>query len=254
MIQMIQSIQYDQSSVSSEGNPPTRPILIRNNHPQLPQVLIFHPPQRPLPPDICSLPLLLHLLLPSLLHIEISPSPRPIFGLYNCKSHRAVLGGNSLVLDGASQAPLLLPLLRLISHGEFFCLFCVDETCLKLYTWNIVHPTSTCKHIIVKLLFHHCLLVEGSQSLYIVSLRIRLVLINVECFVLQELFKGLGCLYLHQIEHLFPICLDPNMDIPETHNILLFRIMLCAIVLFFGTAYAITLFVDSFLLCVKCMQ
>ena len=35
----------------------------------MPPHLIFYPPHRPLPPDICSLPLLLHLLLPSLLRI-----------------------------------------------------------------------------------------------------------------------------------------------------------------------------------------
>ena len=61
--------RYDLARVSSEGNPPTRPSLIRDTHPQLPQLLIFHPPQRPLMPKICSLPLMLHVLLPSLLHI-----------------------------------------------------------------------------------------------------------------------------------------------------------------------------------------
>ena len=96
-IQPVRSRQYDPDdpvSVSSEGNPPTRPSLIRKTHPQLPQLpqhpdiiphlllmpphLIFHPPQRYLPPEIFSLPLLLHLLLTSLLRIEIAPSPGPI--------------------------------------------------------------------------------------------------------------------------------------------------------------------------------
>ena len=36
------------------------------------------------------------------------------------------------------------------------------------------------------------------------------------------------------------------MEIPTTHEILLFNIILCAIVLFFGTTYAITLFNYSF--------
>ena len=36
------------------------------------------------------------------------------------------------------------------------------------------------------------------------------------------------------------------MDIPTTHEILLLRLMLCAIVLFFGATYAITLFNYSF--------
>ena len=74
------------------------------------------------------------------------------------------------MLDGATPAPLLLLLLRLIDNGEFFCLLHVDETCLKLYPWTIVHTTSPCKHVLVNVLFHHFLLVEGYQSLYIVSL------------------------------------------------------------------------------------
>ena len=39
------------------------------------------------------------------------------------------------------------------------------------------------------------------------------------------------------------------MEIPTTHEILLFRLILCAIVLFFGATYAITLFIDSFFVC-----
>ena len=42
--------------------------------------------------------------------------------------------------------------------------------------------------------------------------------------------------------------MNPKMDIPITQDILLFRLMLCTIVLFFGRTYAITLFVDSFFL------
>ena len=94
-IQSRWSIQYDPASVLSEGNSPTRPSIIRKTHPQLPQLpqhpyiipylllmpphLIFHPTQQPLPPDIWSLPLMLYLLLPSLLRIDIAPSPTPIF-------------------------------------------------------------------------------------------------------------------------------------------------------------------------------
>ena len=35
------------------------------------------------------------------------------------------------MLDGATPAPLLLLLFWLIANGELFCLFRVDETCLK---------------------------------------------------------------------------------------------------------------------------
>ena len=69
------------------------------------------------------------------------------------------------MLDGPTFALLLL-----IVYCESFCLFHVDETCLKLYALTIVHPTSPCKDIVVYLLFDHCLLVEGSQSLDIVLL------------------------------------------------------------------------------------
>ena len=101
------------------------------------------------------------------------------------------------MLDGATLAPLLLLLFQLVAYGGCSCLLHVDETCLKLYPWTIVHPTLPCKHVLVNLLFHHCLLVEGSQLLYIVSLIIQLFLLGVECFGLQELFEGLGCLYLN---------------------------------------------------------
>ena len=47
----------------------------------------------------------------------------------------------------------------------------------------------------------------------------------------------------------FQYVLNMNMEIPTTHEILLLRLMLCAIVLFFGAMYAITLFIDSFFLC-----
>ena len=57
---------------------------------------------------------------------------------------------------------------------------------------------------------------EGSQSLDIESLIVRLALLAVECLCLQELFKGLGCLYLHQVKHLFPICLESEDEDP--HN------------------------------------
>ena len=86
------------------------------------------------------------------------------------------------MLDGATPAPLLL-----IVHFGFFCLFHVDETCLKLFALTIVHPTSSYKNIVVYLLFHNFLLVEGSQSIDVVSLMVLLVLLGVECFCLQEM-------------------------------------------------------------------
>ena len=67
------------------------------------------------------------------------------------------------MLDGATPELLLL-----IVNCKLFCLLHVDETCLKLYALTTVHPTPPCKYIVVYLLFDHCLLVEGSQSLDVV--------------------------------------------------------------------------------------
>ena len=43
--------------------------------------------------------------------------------------------------------------------------------------------------------------------------------------------------------------MKPNIYIPTTQEILLFRLMLCAIVLFFGPTYAIALLIYSFFVC-----
>ena len=120
------------------------------------------------------------------------------------------------MIDGATPAPLLFLFSRLIFHCEFLCLFLVDETCLKLYPLSIVHPTLPCKHVIVYLFFDHCLLVEGSQLLDIVLLIVWLVTLGIECFCLKELFEAWRCLYLHQSEHSFPICIESEDGYP--HN------------------------------------
>ena len=112
------------------------------------------------------------------------------------------------MLDGATPAPLLLLLFWLIDNGEYFCLFHIDETCLKLYPCTIVHPTLPCKYVLLNLLFYHYLPVEGSQLFYIVLLIVGLVFLGVECFGLQELFEGWCCFDIHQIEHSFPLCLE----------------------------------------------
>ena len=106
---------------------------------------------------------------------------------------------------------------RLIVSCEFFCLFHVDEDCLKLYPLTIVHPTLPFKNIIVYLLFDHCMLMEGSQLLDIVSLIVCLVLLGVECFWLKRLLKRWSCLYLHQSKHSFPICLE-SKDVDPQHE------------------------------------
>ena len=97
--------QKSSHNAAGEYNPPQyipiypnlleRTTIPRKTHPQLPQLphhpdsfphlllilphLIFDPPQRPLPPGICALPIMLNLLLPYLLQLEISPPPRSMF-------------------------------------------------------------------------------------------------------------------------------------------------------------------------------
>ena len=58
---------------------------------------------------------------------------------------------------------------------------------------------------------------EGSQLIYIASLIVWLALLRVKCFGLKDLFEGLGCFYLHQIEQLFPVCLEPK-DVYSHHT------------------------------------
>ena len=56
------------------------------------------------------------------------------------------------------------------------------------------------------------------------------------------------CIYIKANTHLQYV-LNTKTEIPTTQEILLIRLMLCAIVLFFGATYAITLFIDSFFVC-----
>ena len=76
------------------------------------------------------------------------------------------------MLDRDTPAPLYLLLSRLISYGVCFCLVYVDESCLKLYPWTILHPTLPWKYVLVNFLFCNCLVVEGPQSFYIVLLTV----------------------------------------------------------------------------------
>ena len=75
-IQSIQPIQYSPSfQQSNKANQYPSSVASLPRHLVIPHILLMpphlnlHPPQQPLPPDICSLPLMLHLLLHSLLCI-----------------------------------------------------------------------------------------------------------------------------------------------------------------------------------------
>ena len=109
-----------------------------------------------------------------------------------------------------------------------------------------MHHNFPYKYIIVYFLLCHCLLVEGYHYFYIVLLivwffsaltvlncknyfNVRLILISIKLKTVCQYF------------------LNPKMEITTTQEFLSFRLILCAIILFFGATYAITLFVDSFL-------
>ena len=74
------------------------------------------------------------------------------------------------MFGGATPASLLLLLLRMIACGECFCFVHVDKNVFKAYYWTVTHPNFPCKSFLVYLLFRYCLLVEGSNYFYIVSL------------------------------------------------------------------------------------
>ena len=148
---------------------------------------------------------------------------------------------------------LFLPLIRLITSGECFRLFHVDETFLKLFPWTIVHPALPCKNVIVNLLFHHCLLAEGFRSFYIVSLIVWLVLSVLIVLACGNVLKVGVALISIKLNNFPQYVLNPKMNIPTTQEILLFSIILCAIVLFWRNVFyhVVHWFI---LVCVKHMQ
>ena len=133
------------------------------------------------------------------------------------------------MIDGATPEPILL-----ILHCELFCLFQVYENCLELYPLTTVHTTSPCKHIVVYLLFHNCLLVEGSHSIYIISLAVWFVFHFLGCFWLKICLKVKQKWRSIKLNTVCQYLLNPDMGITNTQGIIMFSIMLWDIVLFFG--------------------
>ena len=110
--------------------------------------------------------ILLHIMLPYLYWLEMSPFPRTIFGPLIRKPPRAITWGNLQVLGRATLSPYSLLmgifpswLLLVIA----FYLSSLTKACLKAYSCTVIHPTFPCKYVFVYFLFHHCLLVEGSH-------------------------------------------------------------------------------------------
>ena len=138
------------------------------------------------------------------------------------------------MIYGSTPAPLLLIILWLIDCGECFCLVHGDETCLKLYLWNIIHPTLPCKYVLVNLLFYHCLIVECFQSFYILLLIVWIVFLALSVSDCNNFLKVGVVLISIKPNTRFQYVSNPKMDIPTTQEILLFRLMLYDIVMFFG--------------------
>ena len=167
----------------------------------MPPRLIFRTPHPLMSPDIFSPPPMLYILLPYLYWLYIAPYPSPYFDLLIRNSHREIICGNTYVLGGATPALSLLILIRffqLIALGECFYFVHVEKTCLKSYSWNVIHPTLPRKYVLVYFVFHYCLLMGGSNYFYIVSL-IVWFFISVDCFDLQELFEVWDHIEFHQI-------------------------------------------------------
>ena len=100
-----------------------------------------------------------------------------------------------------------------------------------MYTWIIVDITSPCKYVILHFLFYHCLLVEVSQSFYIISLIVWLVLVVLDC---KNCLKVDVVLISIKLNTRFHNLMNPNMDIPTTQEIILLRLMIYAIAFFFS--------------------
>ena len=167
------------SSVSSDHKDTS------NNHPQLPHCFSIHI----LYHISCWYPL-----------IWFSPSPAASAARHLLSSSAAEFYAALFASDLDSAIPKAYFLAFLIAsptgqsfevtreclmephRHRFFCFFSVDFSLwvivplpcwwylFKTLSLTIFHPTSTCNHVIVYLLFDHCLLVEGSQSLDVISL------------------------------------------------------------------------------------
>ena len=82
--------------------------------------------------------------------------------------------------------------------------------------WTVIHTNSTCKYVFAYLLFRHCLIVEGYNYFYIVSLILCFVFISVVCLILQELFEGWDYIELHQIKKYLPVFIESKDG--DSHN------------------------------------
>ena len=137
----------------------------------------------------------------------------------------------------ATQIPLLYYLYSLAYLQQplkyLFTHFSYIVSCKHPYSCNVIYTTSPHKYVLIYFLFCCWLLVGCSCYFYI-------VLLIVWFFSELTVFACMNCLKIELILSsikLKTVCqyfLNPRMEIPTTHNILLFRPMLCAIVLFFG--------------------
>ena len=121
----------------------------------------------------------------------------------------------------------------MIAISGWFCFVHIDETLFKSYSCTVIHPSFPRNYVLIYLLFRHFLLVEGSHYFYIISL--------IVCIFYRRWLFWIGFFLKVEIISISikstTVCKyfsNPNMEITTTHETLLFRIIICAILLFFA--------------------
>ena len=139
------------------------------------------------------------------------------------------------MLDGARSAPSSFILICFFpvdcSWWVLFIFFVLTRIVWKAYSWTIIHPTSPCKYVFVYFLFCHCLIVEGSRYFYIVLL-IEYFFLMLYVLACKNCLKVGIILRFIKLKTLCRNFLKPKMEISTSREILLFRLVICAIVLF----------------------
>ena len=94
-----------------------------------------------------------------------------------------------------------------------------------------------------KLLFYHCLIVEQSHYFNILLLISWLVFLTLSVSYCRNCLKCGVLLISIILKTLCQYFFNPKMEIPKTHEIILFRLMLYVIILLFGAAHSFAFFV-----------
>ena len=134
----------------------------------------------------------------------------------------------------------------------FYCSCWVPLLCpclWDLFEFLSLYLNSPFKYVFVKKLFYYCLLVGVSHSFYIVPFIVWFFFSVLSVSAWKNCFKVGAVLISILLNNRLQYIFNPNIDISTTQEIILFRPVLCATVLFFYEFYAITLFIDSIFVC-----